>query len=125
MITRRALIRRYKASIPKFFQQSNKPNEVNGAIEAMEALNLATINVFSASMMLGGGLLYAFDISSVDDVRRAVRSRIGAAASRTSPNRTDQEYEEEIGQWLASVLGVQHKKEDKPSEVQENVKEEK
>src|SRR4051794_14581583 len=58
LITRRSLVRRYKATVPKFYQPNNRPNlEINGAMEAFEALNLATINVLSVSMMVSGGLL--------------------------------------------------------------------
>jgi hypothetical protein len=87
-------------------------------MEAMEALNIATVNVLSASMMVGGGLLYAFDISSLDDMRRTVRSRIGVAGNRTDGIKTDQEYEEEIEEWFASVLGRKEKKDKKLSESQ-------
>lgn len=100
LITRRALVRRYKASIPKFYQPSNRPDfQVNGAMEAFEALNIATINVLSLGMMTVGGLLYAFDISSVDDMRRNVRTRLGVDGVQT-----DQEAEEEIEGLFASIL---------------------
>jgi hypothetical protein len=81
---------------------------VNGALEAMEALNIATINVLSIGMMVGGGLLYAFDISSVDDIKKNVRTRIGVDV-----NRSDQDVEEEIEEWFATVLERKGKKEKK------------
>jgi len=100
LITRRSIVRRYKMTLPKFYQPSNRPNiGVNGAMEAFDALNIATINVFSLGMMLGGGLLYAFDIASVDDMRRSVRKTIGVDGVRT-----DQDVEEEIEEWFATVL---------------------
>lgn len=112
VITRRALVRRYKATIPKFYQPSNRANsEVNGAIEAFEALNIATINVMSVGMMLGGGLLYAFDISSLDDMRRHVRKSIGVEGPRT-----DEDAEKEIEEWVAKTLNIQMKKEKKHEE---------
>jgi hypothetical protein len=99
-ITRRSIVRRYKASIPKFYQPSNRLNyEVNGAMEAFDALNIATINVLSVGMMLSGGLLWAFDIASLDDMRRKVRTNIGVDILRT-----DQDAEEEIEEWFATVL---------------------
>jgi len=85
-------------------------------MEAFEALNIATVNVLSISMMLSGGLLYAFDISSVDDMRRAVRSRIGVDGNRTDGMRTDQDVEEEIEEWFATVLERKGKKEKKLNE---------
>ncbi|KUJ07269.1 uncharacterized protein LY89DRAFT_540973, partial [Mollisia scopiformis] len=100
VITRRSLVRRYKQSIPKFFQPSNRLNyEVNGAMEALEALNLATINVISVGMMATGGLLWAFDISSLDDMRKKVRTNLGV-----DPIRTDEDAEQEIEEWFATVL---------------------
>lgn len=99
-ITRRSIVRRYKASIPKFYQPSNRLNyDVNGAMEAFEALNIATINVISVGMMTGGGLLWAFDIASLDDMRKKVRTNLGV-----DDIRKDGDAEEEIEEWFATVL---------------------
>ncbi|CZR58445.1 uncharacterized protein PAC_08337 [Phialocephala subalpina] len=99
-ITRRSIVRRYKASIPKFYQPSNRLNyEVNGAMEAFEALNIATINVFSVGIMMTGGLIWAFDIASLDDMRKKVRTNLGV-----DPIRTDEDAEQEIEEWFATVL---------------------
>ena len=99
-ITRRSIVRRYKASIPKFYHQSNHANyEINGALEAFEALNIATVNVLSVGMMLSGGLLWAFDISSLEDIRKKVRTNMGVNTIRT-----DQDAEKEIEELFASVL---------------------
>ncbi|KAG9230861.1 hypothetical protein BJ875DRAFT_138833 [Amylocarpus encephaloides] len=98
-ITRRSLVKRYKASVPRFYQPSNRPTEVNGGLEAFEALNVATVNVVSSAIMVSGGLLWAFDISSVDDMRKKVRRRMGAAGSDE-----DKGAEEEIEEWVASIL---------------------
>jgi len=75
-------------------------------MEAFEALNVATINVLSVGMMVSGGLLYAFDISSIDDMRTKVRRQIGVDV-----NRTDQDVEEEIEEWFATVLDRKEMKE--------------
>lgn len=99
-ITRRSITRRYKATIPKFYAPSNRANhDVNGAMEAFEALNIATINVISGGMMFAGGTLWAFDIASVEDMRRKVRTNLGVDVLRT-----DQDAEEEIEEWFATVL---------------------
>ncbi|MCJ1425208.1 hypothetical protein MMC29_003096 [Sticta canariensis] len=101
LITRRSLARRYKASIPPFFRQSNRPSsQVNGAMEAFEALNLATINVASVAMMLSGGLLWAFDISSLEDARVKIRGGLGFDGSGASVAEAEEEFEE----WLATTL---------------------
>ncbi len=68
-------------------------------MEAFEALNIATINVVSVGMMATGGMLWALDIASLDDMRRKVRSKIGVDVDRT-----DQDAEQEIEEWFATVL---------------------
>ena len=75
-------------------------------MEAFEALNIATVNVLSVGMMLGGGLLYAFDISSLDDMRRQIRASIGVDGPRT-----EEDAEKEIEEWIASVLNMGSKSE--------------
>ncbi|KAF2090396.1 hypothetical protein K490DRAFT_400, partial [Saccharata proteae CBS 121410] len=77
-LTRRAMIRRNKVLTPPLFHPSNKPHgEVNGAMEALDALTLATLNVGSFGIMLGGGAAWAFNVSSVDELRYKLRSSIG------------------------------------------------
>ena len=106
LVTRRALVRRYRSTLPKFYQPSNRPDvQVNGAMEAFEALNIATINVLSLAMMTAGGLLYAFDISSVDDVRRSVRARLGWDGAPA-----DRDEEEQAEEFLASILDRRDKR---------------
>ena len=115
-ITRRALVRRYKATAPKFYQPSNRANyEVNGAVEAFEALNIATINVLSVGMMVGGGLLYAFDISSLEDMRQYVRKTIGVNGPRS-----DEDAEKEIEEWIARTLhlGIKEEKREGPKDAE-------
>jgi hypothetical protein len=99
-ITRRSIVRRYKATVPKFYYANSRPAPVgNGAMEAFEALNIATINVFSVGMMLAGGTLWAFDISSIDDMRQRVRTNMGLDEIPK-----DQDAEEEIEEWIAQIL---------------------
>jgi len=62
-------------------------------------LNIATINVLSVGMMAGGGLLWALDISSIDDMRRKVRINMGVNASPE-----DSEAEKEIEEMFASIM---------------------
>ena len=57
-------------------------------------------------MMVTGGLLWAFDISSLEDMRRKVRGRLGVDGS----GRTEGDVEEEFEEWVAGVL---KRKEDK------------
>ena len=66
---------------------------------AIEALNLATLNTVSFFTMLTGGAAWAFDISSIDDLRRMARSHIGPPGAQT-----DDALEREIEEWAAKVL---------------------
>ncbi|KAK8234126.1 hypothetical protein IWZ00DRAFT_416764, partial [Phyllosticta capitalensis] len=97
LVTRRARVRRYIAVKPKFYQPNTQPYaQANGAMEAFEALNMATLSVFSAAMMFTGGAMWALDVSSVDDLRAKVRHRVGTGDSQQS--------DEEIEEWIASIL---------------------
>lgn len=69
-------------------------------MEAFEALNLATINVASVAMMLTGGLLWAFDISSLEDARVKIRGGLGFDGSGAGVAEAEEEFEE----WLATTL---------------------
>ena len=81
-------------------------------MEAFEALNIATINVLSVGMLVSGGLLWAFDIASLEDMRRKVRTGLGVDASRT-----DQDAEEEIEEWFATVLRRKDMKDSRSKEA--------
>ncbi|KAH0538815.1 hypothetical protein FGG08_004591 [Glutinoglossum americanum] len=119
LITRRSLVRRYKASIPAFYQPNNRPNSANGATDALEALNIATINVTSLAMMLTGSMLYVFDIASLADLRRKIRGGLGVDGT----GRTENEAQEEFEEWLASVLARKSKKENWAREAQQDSQE--
>ncbi|PIG87616.1 hypothetical protein AARAC_007219 [Aspergillus arachidicola] len=87
--TRRALNRRYLASVPPFYTSSlyHKP-DVSGGAEAFEALNLATLNVLSLGMAGDWGF-----------VRR------GFYGDGGDVTKVDKELEDEVEAWVGSVLG--------------------
>ncbi|GJC82869.1 hypothetical protein ColLi_05707 [Colletotrichum liriopes] len=103
MITRRSVVRKQLAAFPKFYQPSHyaagKQGNPEGGMIAFEALNLATLNVFSFAMMMTGGAAWAFDVSSVDDLREMARRSIRGAAGQT-----DEAAEREFEEWAAKVL---------------------
>lgn len=78
----------------------------SGPLLAVEALTVATLNVFSWAIMVTGGALWAFDIASMDDMRRKIRGGLGVDGT----GRTEQEAEEEMEEWLATVLDRKEKK---------------
>jgi hypothetical protein len=75
-------------------------------MEAFEALSIATVNVLSFSMMFTGGLLWAFDISSLDDMRRKLRGGLGM-----DDDERENAAEEEMEEWLTTVLARKEQKE--------------
>ncbi|KAI1289120.1 hypothetical protein F5Y03DRAFT_63535 [Xylaria venustula] len=102
LITRRSVSKKLVATVPKFYTQSNCPvNKIDSdsSLIALEALNLATLNVVGFAIMMTGGVSWAFDISSVDDLRSMARKHIGPSGGRT-----DEEAEREVEEWVAKVL---------------------
>ena len=97
LITRRAVARKMNQALPKLFQPSHRaPMAKNeggeGQLIAVEALGLATLNVFSFAIMATGGLAWAFDVSSVEDVRRRARKGLYGKGE----GNIDEEAEREI-----------------------------
>lgn len=114
LITRRAFARRRPTAKPSFSTNSPahsqvRPANVSGAMEAMEALNIATINVVSLAMLTTGGALWYFDIGSMEDARRKLRGGLGVDGS----GRSEGEAEEDFEEWLATVLSRKEAKERK------------
>jgi hypothetical protein len=117
-ITRRAIDRRYRAIRPKFFHTSHDspPVTFNGPLEALEALSISTINVFSFGMMMVGGTCWAFDIASVQELRERTRKRLGyeeAIAKEQSAGGGVMEQE-----WIHNTLAKEEeekKRRDEPS----------
>lgn len=69
-------------------------------MEALDALTIATASVLSVSMMATGGLLWAFDIATMEEARTKIRGGLGIDASEGRESKAEQEMEE----WLATVL---------------------
>lgn len=74
-------------------------------MEALEALNIATINVVSLAMLGVGGTMYALDVNTVDDLRRLMRRGMGIDGDGDgTPGPSDRQLEQELEEWLATVL---------------------
>ncbi|KAF2110090.1 hypothetical protein BDV96DRAFT_651244 [Lophiotrema nucula] len=77
-ITRRAVYRRNLRLKPKFYEPNTNPHEhFSPMADAMQALNLATMNVFSIGVMLAGGALWSVDISGLSEMQASLRGRLG------------------------------------------------
>lgn len=89
--------------MPRFYVPSNRPlsSTVNGRLEAVEALSLATINVASFAMMMIGGAFWATDISTVDELRERMKTKKAIDGTERPNNDADKELED----WLAAALG--------------------
>ncbi|KAJ9155360.1 hypothetical protein NKR23_g1822 [Pleurostoma richardsiae] len=113
LVTRRAVAR--KTIVPTFYQQSTRPPttkpEGKDPLIAVEALGLATLNVFSFAIMATGGLAWAFDVSTVEELRTKARKHMYGPAGRI-----DEAAEQEVAEWAARVLasleGKKKKEED-------------
>lgn len=115
LITRRAVARRMVESAPKMFQPSHhgpvipprgQKDKGDDAFVAVEALGLATLNVFSFGVMMTGGFMWAFDISNIEDLRRKARASLYGVDGVV-----DQAAEQQVEEWIAEVLSKKEKRE--------------
>ncbi|KAG7291676.1 hypothetical protein NEMBOFW57_001695 [Staphylotrichum longicolle] len=112
LITRRRVTRHQIAAKLKFYHsnqwigRSEKELPKKDPLVAVEALNLATLNTLTFAMMAAGGVSWAFDISSVEDLRKYTRRSILAA----SGGEADEEAEKEVADWVANTFGIVEKK---------------
>jgi hypothetical protein len=110
LITRRAFARK-RFTNPAFYAsspeaQAEQAKKISGAVEALEALNLATINVASLAMVATGGAMWYLDINSMADARRKLRGGLGVDGT----GRTEKDAEEEFEEWMATVLARKENK---------------
>ena len=112
LISRRSFARKRLASNPAFYTNApahhqHQAKNVSGPMEALEALNIATINVLSLAMLSTGGAMWYFDINSMDDARRKLRGGLGVDGS----GRSEADAEEDFEEWMASTLSRKEAKE--------------
>ncbi|KAL2017035.1 hypothetical protein VTK56DRAFT_2647 [Thermocarpiscus australiensis] len=111
LLSRRAITRHQLGAQLKFYQPNHlrgltqkDPPRSEGAVVAAEALVLATLNTMSFGIMAAGGLSWAFDISSVDDLRRMAQRSIEEASGNL-----DENEEREVAEWITKTLGIKEK----------------
>ena len=128
LVTRRALRRRYLATAPAHFHSNQHPPvgpPPSGATEALEALNLATLNITAAAMTLVGGTLFALDVCTIEELRRRFRDEDGLGGELLGEGwkeikRKEKEAEEEFEEWMVNVLARKEVKERALRRAQEN-----
>ena len=105
-ITRRAVVRRYHLTRPTFFHPSNMPPliQINGQLEALDALGIATINVFSYGIAFGGGALWASNISTVAELKSRIKMPLDLETSKELEQKPDDGL---IESWPAAALALQ------------------
>ncbi|KAK0656452.1 hypothetical protein B0T16DRAFT_289163, partial [Cercophora newfieldiana] len=112
LISRRAAIRhQLKARLRYFTPSTHHLNFKKGQMPApdggkepmmaLEALNLATLNVLSFGIMMAGGVSWALDISNMDDLRWWARRSMNGAHGQL-----DEKSEKELAAWVAKTLGM-------------------
>jgi hypothetical protein len=99
LITRRAVLRRIKWAKPTYFRQNDghPEHKFDAGLEAFEAFSVATVNVFSWSLVIAGGTMWATDTSGIHEAREKLRVRLGM-------NENEQKGSQAIvGQWLEAA----------------------
>jgi hypothetical protein len=76
-ITRRAVFRRQLRIQPKFYEPNTNPHEFFSPFhDALQALNMATMNCTSVGIMLLGGTMWTLDIANITEARSILRRRL-------------------------------------------------
>lgn len=129
-ITRRAIVRRKLEAQLKFFQQSggtvsrgggaaesagdgaraasaaaDTDPAPQGSLVALEALNLASLNVVSFFIMLAGGLSWGLDLSSIDDLQQLSQRRLRGSLTGERDAKADEEAERELSEFMTRMMG--------------------
>jgi hypothetical protein len=100
-VSRRSVMRRQLEALPRFFASNRNPTKLDSSdrsLLAVEAFGLATLNVTSFGIMLTGGIAYAFDLSSL----RELKQRSKAAISK--PGKVSPEDEKELQEMMDGLL---------------------
>ena len=109
-LTRRALRTRHLAAIPPYYTSSTYHHPpVNGALDAFEAFNLATINVVSFGMVGTGGVMWKLGVNDLEDARRITRRYIGGVGEGIGADgevKSGKEEDEEAEKCGGVSLGV-------------------
>ncbi|KAF5568852.1 hypothetical protein FPHYL_2566 [Fusarium phyllophilum] len=114
-VSRRSVLRMRHDLFPKFYTSNRhqvKFDSGDRSLLAVQALGLATLNVMSFGVMLVGGISWAFDLSSIEELRvrtQAVTRRPGMV----SPE--DEKAMEELIEGLMGKMGME--KPQKPSGI--------
>ena len=105
-VARRSVLRKQLESIPRFYVSNRHIPEVDPAdrqILAAQALSLATLNVTAFGIFVTGGLSWAFDLSTVTELRQRTRTSLMKSGNLDVD---DEKALEEMMDSLLSKLGM-------------------
>lgn len=89
-----------------------------GSVEALEALQIATLNVFSFGFMVVGGLGWGFDIEGVQELRgRLARKRPVVVEGERDPGAEERELEG-LPEWIIGMVGGKDRVVEKAKDMQ-------
>jgi len=102
LLTRRAIHRKNLWPTPAFYTPSNAPAAVpvNGTVMAVEALQLATVNVCAFGMMVLGGVGWGCDVDFGE-----WRGRMGRRKRGGGDGEGDGGEEEGLKEWVGGLMG--------------------
>jgi hypothetical protein len=80
------------------------PPPGNGALDAVEAFNIATINVASLGMTGLGVFMCALDINSVEQARVRLRTGMGISEGVPPTEEEEKQFEQDIEEWVGKML---------------------
>jgi len=76
-VTRKAVWRRQLRVAPKFYEPNTNPHEFFSPFhDAIQALNLATMNCASVGIMAVGGIMWSFDVANLREAQASLRRRL-------------------------------------------------
>lgn len=110
-VSRRSVLRLRAATIPPFYLSNRHPaskgDSQDRGLLAARALGLATLNVMSFGIMLVGGISWAFDLSSIDELRERTRKQLARPSNLSTEDEAQVEAEmEKLLESVYSKLGI-------------------
>ncbi|KAK4674372.1 hypothetical protein QC763_120000 [Podospora pseudopauciseta] len=110
LVTRRAIARQMIMSRLKYYSSNpialpSQPLKKDPLI-AFTALNYATLNTMAFGIMFVGGLSWAFNISTLEELRQASQYSMARSLSSAMGGEEDKEAEKELVEWMAKQLNM-------------------
>ncbi|KAK4200323.1 hypothetical protein QBC40DRAFT_280348 [Triangularia verruculosa] len=110
LVTRRAIARQMIMSRLKFYSSNpialpQQPLKKDPLL-AFTALNYATLNTMAFGIMFVGGMSWAFDISTLEELKQASQYSMARSISSAMGGEEDKEVEKELVEWMAKQLNM-------------------